>query len=58
MSKQLENVTLIKAHTHMGKPYPVGAKIPVLPHQKAFLVERKIIADAVADDKALAKGKP
>lgn len=39
-----ETVTLLKPHTHIGVKHAVGAKIPVLPHEKQWLIEREIIA--------------
>lgn len=44
-----EQVTLLKDHTHGGKPYKQGEPIAVTPKQKAFLQERgKVAADAAA----------
>ena len=42
--QKLEKVTLLKDHTHAGKPYAEGDTIEVNVADKQWLIDREIIA--------------
>ena len=46
--QKLEKVTLLKDHTHGGKPFKDGAEIEVNEADKAWLIQQKIIAAPAA----------
>lgn len=46
--QKLEKVTLLKDHTHGGKPFKDGAEIEVNEVDKAWLIQQKIIAAPAA----------
>ena len=45
---KLEEVTLLKPHTHAGKKLAAGAKIRVNATDKQWLIDHKVIAGAPA----------
>ncbi|HLD65157.1 MAG TPA: hypothetical protein VJA19_03850 [Pseudomonas sp.] len=47
-AEKLKTVSLLKVHTHQGKPYAKGADIRVNAADEAWLIAHDIIADTRA----------